>query len=130
MKKTIFQVPDDEGLILVDAFINNTFTLTLAVDTAASQTTIDKNMLLMFGLAQESPIGAGWVETSNGIIAVENYAIQSVNALGVIERDIVIATYDFIAHGITPEYDGVLGLDFLRKRKFCIDITHGEITVE
>ena len=70
------------------------------------------------------------IETSNGVIFVENYQLRSIAALGVVESDMVVSAYDFIAHGITPEYDGVLGLDFLRKRKFCIDVEKGEITVE
>ena len=130
MKTTQFPIPDDEGVILVDAYINQAFTLCLAVDTAASQTTLDKNMLLMFGISTEQSLGKSMVETSNGVIFVENYALNSIHALGVTETDLVVAAYDFIAHGITPEYDGVLGLDFLRRRKFCIDVKKGEITVE
>ena len=129
MKKTTFPIPDEEGVILVDAFINETFTLSLAVDTAASQTTLDKNMLLMFGFSIDQSLGKSMVETSNGVIFVENYRLKSIDVLGVREKELVVSAYDFIAHGITPEYDGVLGLDFLRRRKFCVDVQNGEITV-
>lgn len=130
MKKTSFPIPDDEGVILIDAYINDSFTLRLALDTAASQTTLDQNMLMMFGFASDQSLGKSMVETSNGIIFVDNYRLHTIEALGIREHDLVIAAYDFIAHGITPEYDGVLGLDFLRKHKFCVDIQKGEITVE
>lgn len=130
MKKTHFPIPDDEGVILIDAYINDAFTLRLALDTAASQTTLDKNMLMMFGFTAEQSLGKSMVETSNGIIFVENYRLHSIEALGVRLSGLVVSAYDFIAHGITPEYDGVLGLDFLRKHKFCVDIRKGEISVE
>jgi hypothetical protein len=70
------------------------------------------------------------VETSNGIIITEIYNIPKLEVLGVVETDFEVQVYDFIAHGITSNYDGVLGLDFLRKRKFCIDIPNGEITIQ
>ena len=115
---------------MIDAHINDSFTLRLALDTAASQTTLDKNMLMMFGFTAEQSLGKSMVETSNGVIFVENYRLRSIEALGVHLRGLVVSAYDFIAHGITPEYDGVLGLDFLRKHKFCVDIRKGEISVE
>jgi predicted aspartyl protease len=129
MKKTFFAIPDEEGVILTDAIINCAFTLSLAVDTAASQTTLDKNMLAMFGFSFDKSLGKSMVETSNGVILVDTFLIESIEILGVNEKNLIVAAYDFIAHGITPEYDGVLGLDFLRKRKFCIDVEKGEITV-
>jgi hypothetical protein len=50
--------------------------------------------------------------------------------LGVVETNFDVQVYDFIAHGITSNYDGVLGLDFLKKRKFCLDLPNGEITIQ
>lgn len=41
-----------------------------------------------------------------------------------------VQVYDFLAHGIISDYDGVVGLNFLREHKFCIDIKNGEITVD
>ena len=38
--------------------------------------------------------------------------------------------YDFLAHGITSNYEGVLGLNFLRNNKFCIDINKCEISID
>ncbi len=130
MKKTAFIPPSDEGVILVDAKINDAFTLRLALDTAASQTTLDINILMMFGFSIDQSVGKSMVETSNGIIFVENYPLKTIEVLGVREDGLTVSAYDFIAHGMVPEYDGVLGLDFLRKRKFCIDVPSGQITVE
>jgi hypothetical protein len=104
--------------------------LLLALDTAATHTTIDSNMLHLF----EFPLGTSKkrveVETSNGIIITEIYNTPKLEVLGVVETDFEVQVYDFIAHGITSNYDGVLGLDFLKKRKFCIDLPNGEITIQ
>ena len=36
----------------------------------------------------------------------------------------------FLTHGITSDYDGVIGLNFLGEHKFCIDIGKGEVSVD
>jgi hypothetical protein len=130
MKKITIPIPDDEEVIVLEALINDKNELLLALDTAATHTTIDSNMLHLF----EFPLGKSKkrveVETSNGIIITEIYNIPKLEVLGVIETDFEVQVYDFIAHGITSNYDGVLGLDFLRKRKFCIDVPNGEISIQ
>jgi hypothetical protein len=40
-----------------------------------------------------------------------------------------IQVYDFIAHGIYSDYDGLLGLDFLKGTKFCIDLNENTISI-
>ena len=70
------------------------------------------------------------IETSNGIIVVETYDIEQLECLGITKTNFEVQVYDFLAHGITSDYDGVIGLNFLRDNKFCIDIKKGEITVD
>ena len=69
-------------------------------------------------------------ETSNGIIIVETYDIEHLECLGIIKTDFEVQVYDFLAHGITSDYDGVIGLNFLRGHKFCFDIVKGEVSVD
>ncbi|MEK7258108.1 MAG: hypothetical protein AAB316_25345, partial [Bacteroidota bacterium] len=39
-----------------------------------------------------------------------------------------VQVYDFLAMGILPEYDGVLGLDFLQQKDLCIHFSKGYLT--
>lgn len=70
------------------------------------------------------------IETSNGIIVVETYDIDLLECLGIIKTDFEVQVYDFLAHGITSDYDGVIGLNFLREHKFCVDIVRREISID
>jgi hypothetical protein len=69
------------------------------------------------------------METSNGIIIVETYDIDRLECLGVVKTNCEVQVYDFLAHGITSDYDGVIGLNFLKDHKFCVDILKREVSV-
>lgn len=129
MKNYPFQLIDDDSVIVLIAFIENRFRLRLALDTAASHTTIDSNVLFMLGYELKDAIGEVEVETSNGIILVEEHRIAKLACLDIERMDFVIQVYDFLAHGVTSDYDGVLGLDFLKNQKICIDFKRFLISV-
>lgn len=61
---------------------------------------------------------------------VETYKIDLLDCLGVSIPNIEVQVYDFLAHGITSNYDGVIGLDVLRRYRFCIDAKRGVISFE
>ena len=61
---------------------------------------------------------------------METYDIETLECLGIVKHNFEVQVYDFIAHGITSNYDGVIGLDFLRQNKFCIAILQGKITID
>lgn len=61
---------------------------------------------------------------------METYDIEHLECLGIIKTDFEVQVYDFLAHGITSDYDGVIGLNFLREHKFCVDIAKGEVSVD
>jgi hypothetical protein len=124
-----FELLNDEDVILVNATIEGKFKFRLALDTAATHTTIDSNVLYFSGYELKNSKGEQEIETSNGIIIVETYDIQHLECLGIIQSNFEVQVYDFLAHGITSDYDGVIGLNFLKNHKFCIDISNGEITV-
>ena len=129
MKKIAIPIPNEEEIVVLEALINGKNELLVALDTAATHTTIDSNALHLFGFALGKSKERVEVETSNGIIITEVYVLPTFEVLGVTEKDFEVQVYDFLAHGITSNYDGVLGLDFLKKRKFCLDIPNGEITI-
>lgn len=61
---------------------------------------------------------------------VETYDIGQLECLGIIKTDFDVQVYDFLAHGITSNYDEVIGLNFLREHKFCVDIVNREISID
>ncbi len=130
MKIFQFDLPTDEDVIIVNASIEGKFKFRLALDTAATHTTIDSNVLYFSGYELKNSKGEQEIETSNGIIVVETYDIEHLECLGITKTDFEVQVYDFLAHGITSDYDGVIGLNFLREHKFCIDILKGEVSVD
>ena len=130
MKIFPFDLLTDEDVIIVNASIEKKFKFRLALDTAATHTTIDSNVLYFSGYELKNSKGEKEIETSNGIIVVETYDIGRLESLGIIKTNFEVQVYDFLAHGITSDYDGVIGLNFLREHKFCIDIVKGEVSVD
>ena len=124
-----FDIPAEEELIIVEAVIGSRSTVFLGLDTAATHTTIDSNVLYLAGYELKNSVGEVEIETSNGIIVVELYRLKAFECLGITKSNFVVQVYDFLAHGITSDYNGLLGLDFLRETKFCIDLSKGEISV-
>lgn len=130
MKVFNFDFLTDEDVIIVNASIEGKYKFRLALDTAATHTTIDSNVLYFSGYELKNGKGEQEVETSNGIIVVETYDIEQLECLGIIKTNFKVQVYDFLAHGITSDYEGVIGLNFLRENKFCIDMMKGEISVD
>jgi hypothetical protein len=125
-----FDLPSDEDVIIVNATIEGKYKFRLALDTAATHTTIDSNVLYFSGYELKNGKGEHEIETSNGIIIVETYDIVQFECLGIIKFNFEVQVYDFLAHGITSDYDGVVGLNFLKEHKFCIDIMKNEVSVD
>ena len=130
MRVFAFDLQTDEDIIVVNAVIEGKYQCRLALDTAATHTTIDSNVLYFTGYELKDSKGEREIETSNGIIIVELYTIERLECLGINKSDFEVQVYDFLSHGITSDYDGVIGLDFLKSHKFCVDITRGELTID
>ena len=124
-----FDLFAEEDVIIVNAKINNKYNLRLALDTAATHTTIDSNVLYFSGYELKSSKGEREIETSNGIIIVETFDIKKLNCLDITKSNFEVQVYDFISHGITSNYDGVVGLNFFKEHKICIDFNKKEITI-
>ena len=119
----------ETGLIIVDLLINNKFELSMVLDTGATNTTIDSNSLYLNGYDLKNKIGITEIETGNGIIETEVFEINTMSCLGITKNNFHIQVYDFLAHGIFSDYDGLLGLDFLEGIKFCIDTQLNAISI-
>jgi len=96
---------------------------------ATTNTTIDSNALYLLGHDLNDNIGTVEIETANGIIETEIFEINTFASLGLTKEKFQIQVYDFLAHGIFSDYNGLLGLDFLEGTKFCIDIRENTITL-
>lgn len=124
-----FKREPESGLILVNIEIDKKYELKMILDTGATNTTIDSNALYLLGYDLKDSIGTVEIETANGIIETEVFEIDSFSSLGIEKEKFEIQVYDFIAHGIFSDYNGLLGLDFLEGTKFCIDTNENSISV-
>jgi len=129
MNTFTFERSIDEDIIIVNATIEGKYEFRLALDTAATYTTIDSNVLYFSGYELRDSKGEEEVETSDGLVRVEIYEIEELESLSIHKTNFEVQVYDFLAHGITTDYDGVIGLNFLRENQICIDFRNGEITV-
>ncbi len=124
-----FKREPDSGLIVVNIEIDNKYELKMILDTGATNTTIDSNSLYLLGYELKDNIGTVEIETANGIIETEVFEIGTFSSLGMTKNSFQIQVYDFLAHGIFSDYNGLLGLDFLEGTKFCIDTNNDTITL-
>lgn len=130
MKIFDIELPDENSILIVDVVIEDKFEFRLALDTAATHTTIDSNILFLAGYELKDSIKELEVETANGIIINEIYKIYKIDCLGIVKLDFNVQVYDFLAHGITSDYDGVIGLDFLRGSSVTLDFKQNKIKVD
>ncbi len=124
-----FELFSDIDVIIVNASIKGKYKLKLALDTAATHTTIDSNVLYFSGYELKVSKGSLNIETANGIVKVERFDVEQLECLGIIKDCFEVQVYDFLSHGITSNYDGVIGLDFLKKHKICINFNKNEISI-
>ncbi len=124
-----FELTEEVNLIIVIASIDG-YELRLALDTGASDTVIDLTALLIAGYRTTDAQRMVEIETGKGIIEAEVYEITDFHVLGIRKSPFVICSYDFLANSILTDIDGVLGLDFFRDKKLCIDFNESIITVQ
>ena len=124
-----FELEDDESLITVSCHLGDD-DYDLALDTGASNTVIDLNALFAAGYRIEDAIRIVEIETAGGVIEAYVFQIIELKALGITRRHIEVSAYDFVSNNAISEIQGVLGLDFFKGYKFCIDMTDFEITVQ
>lgn len=94
----------------------------MALDTGATHTTIDSNALYLLGYDLKESKGRVEIETANGIIETDVFELKSFSSLGMTKRNFQVQVYDFLAHGIFSDCNGLLGLDFFDGRHICINL--------
>src|SRR3989442_14135715 len=105
-----FPFKRESGLIIISIEIDEKYELKMVLDTGATNTTIDSNALYLLGHDLKDNIGTVEIETANGIIETEIFEINSFSSLGLTRENFQIQVYDFLAHGIFSDYNGLLGL--------------------
>ena len=65
----------------------------------------------------------------SGMIFV-SVRLESLAAFGHTVRNASVQAYDFLAHGIISDYDGVLGIDFFEGTEFTINMKNQTIEVK
>jgi predicted aspartyl protease len=124
-----FKREPNSGLIIVSIEIDKKFELKMVLDTGATNTTIDSNALYLAGYDLKDNVGKVEIETANGIIETEVFELHTFSSLGQMKKNFQIQVYDFLAHGIFSDYNGLLGLDFFEGCKFCIDTKQNSISL-
>lgn len=124
-----FKREHKSGLIIVGIVIDSKYELKMVLDIGATNTTIDSNALYLLGYSLKDSIGNVEIETANGLIETEIYEVERFSSLGIEKSKYQIQVYDFLAHGILSDYNGLLGLDFFEEIKFCIDMNQNQISI-
>ena len=125
-----FERDPESGMIFVDVLLDDLHKFKMVLDTGASRTTFDKSVLFMADYTVGSALEKGAIETANGIVEVGVFTVGILTALGRAMHDVPVQVYDFLAHGILSDYDGVLGIDFFENTRFCIDMINQTIEIE
>jgi hypothetical protein len=129
MKTHHFVRRDEDDLVVVPCKIDED-KITLALDTGASHTTVDLTPLLLAGYSVSDVVGMEKIETASGVIEAYIFVVHRIECLGIVRKNFTLSAYDFFAYHFLADFEGVLGLDFLKGTKFCIDLEEQEITVQ
>jgi predicted aspartyl protease len=117
------------GLIIVRAEVegpSGSIGLRLALDTGATRTAINRDMLVLAGYDPAQASGQAHLTTASGTATAPPIAVTRIKALGQ-ERTSFLVLCHTLPTGIT--IDGLLGLDFLRGQVLMIDFRAGSITL-
>jgi len=123
-----FRLRDADSLIVLRCKIGIE-NISMALDTGASHTVIDLTQLLIAEYSIVDSIGKVQIETANGMVEALLFRLNEFTALGMTRKDIEICSYDFFTNHIFSDFDGVLGIDFLRDTKICIDFRKSLISM-
>lgn len=127
-KQHSFRLHDPDSLIILKGQIKEN-DISFALDTGASHTVVDLSPLLIAGYEIKDSIRTVSIETAGGVLDAYIFKIDSLTVLGITRHDIEICSYDYFNNHIFPDFDGVIGLDFLQDQKICIDFRESIITV-
>jgi len=115
---------------MVAVLVDKEYVFKMALDTAASITTFDINPLRMAYYPIGDIIETGLVETASGFMDVGIIQTNAISAFGHTVHGMKVQVYDFLAHRIISDYNGVLGLDFFEDTEFTINMINQTIEVK
>jgi len=130
-----FNLASEDDLIVVTTYIKIRgkslyYPLSLVLDTGASHTVIDLNMILVAGYDKGLRLDKNVkVQTANKIIEADKFLLEEVKVMDRVIKSFEVTTYDFLAQDDVLNYDGVLGLDFFRDTQLLIDFKTSEIHI-
>jgi predicted aspartyl protease len=110
---------ESENLIIINVEINEETPLRFLLDTGASETCFDKNIILIENISLKELVEQVNIETANGWIVADVFLIDTIDVLGLKLRNHPVQVIDFIANGIMSNYAGILGMDILTQRNLC-----------
>ena len=123
-----FELKTADSLIEVECYLKDE-NFRFALDSGASHTVIDLAALIVAGYDLHDAIRTVQLETGNGTVDGYIFKVAAFTALGVTRHEMEICSYDFFGSNVFAEIHGVLGLDFFKDKKFCIDLKKFEVTV-
>ena len=129
MKTNTFKRKDKDALVVVPCYFSKD-EFAIALDTGASHTTIDLNILYMEGYTLQDALRTTQFESATSVFDVYVFKVKKFACLGITKYDMEIAAYDFLSYHLLADFDGVLGLDFFNEHKFCVDFKRNLITLE
>jgi predicted aspartyl protease len=127
-KKHPFEWLDQEGLIIVLVEINRETTLRFLLDTGSTHTCLDKNILHIEQISIKEAIDQVEIETANGWILADIFILNEISVFETTFTNHPVQVIDFIAHGMTANYSGILGMDILSQKNLCFHFDEMKLT--
>lgn len=120
-----FSFNPESGLVVVQAKLfgpSGAATINLALDTGASRTLLNEDLLISVGYELADAVGHSSMTTGSKVESIALMRLDKLMALGQ-ERAALIV----VAHTLPPSasVDGVLGLDFFRGLNLNLDFRSG-----
>ena len=103
---------------LVDAWLNNSQAAVLLLDTGASLSIISRRLLEALRIPYQSADRSAWFSTAGGRIRAPVITLDSIALDGVVVENIEVGVIDEFDN---QQFDGLLGMNFLRHFEFFID---------
>jgi predicted aspartyl protease len=119
---------ESENLIVVNLEVNEGTPLRFLLDTGASETCFDKNIVLIENISLKELVEQVNIETANGWIVTDIFLIETIDVLGLKLKNHPVQVIDFIANGIMSNYAGILGMDILTQRNICFNFDKQTLT--
>jgi predicted aspartyl protease len=119
---------ESENLIVVNVEVNENAAFRFLLDTGASETCFDKNIVLIENISLKELVEQVNIETANGWIVADVFLIDTIDVLGLKLKNHPVQVIDFIANGIMSNYAGILGMDILTQRNICFNFEKQTLT--